>query len=220
MLPTDRERHHWQVAQGFPADKELVYPQHAQAHEFDLHCGAHVLEYGCGGGADTISWMKRGNRVTFVDIVAGNVDLTRARTTAFTVGGGNPSRGVALEHSDQVPDGPYDVVSSTGVLHHIRDPLPVVKEFRRVVAPNGVLYAMLYTEVLWERSLATIRGLVSVHRFSEEEAFCYVTDYPGPYARAYTAEEGTSLLADGGFDVVSTYDWNDAMFRTFKAVPR
>jgi len=45
---------------------------------------------------------------------------------------------------DQMPDGPYDVVYSYGVIHHIPEPDPVIKRAYEVLKPGGRLVIWLY----------------------------------------------------------------------------
>jgi SAM-dependent methyltransferase len=45
---------------------------------------------------------------------------------------------------DKLPDGPYDIVHSYGVIHHIPDPDPVIKRAFEVLRPGGRLVIWLY----------------------------------------------------------------------------
>lgn len=214
--PTSKELEHWQCAQKFPQSKESVYPEHTEAQEFDRWCDADVLEYGCGGGSDAISYLRRGNRVRFVDVVASNVECSRRRVEA--AGLNAKAEGIALASSDDFSafaDAMFDVVSSHGVLHHISEPLPVLRQMRRVIRPDGSLYVMLYTEHLHERCLTGIRGLVA-NGMTETEAFCCMTDGGACYARPYTESEARELLAAAGFEITSFLEWNARDFRTYK----
>lgn len=75
-----RSRKFWRVASTFPPNKEDVYPEHAIAQEFDsLPANSLVLEYGCGGGSDALSFLRRGHRVVAVDINPNNIASTGAR---------------------------------------------------------------------------------------------------------------------------------------------
>lgn len=219
-IPLDRVRHAWTRASDFSADKESVYPEHAKAQEFDLVRGKRVLEYGCGGGSDAMSYLRRGCEVTYVDIVPSNVEAAGARIAA--AGLTEHAQGLVIEESDRIPvdSGTFDVVSAHGVLHHIEHPLLVLKEFFRVLKPRGVLYVMLYTESLWERGRPTIDALTRSGKMGELEAFGCFTDGDGtPYARHYTEADGKALLAEAGFKVRDeVVEYNKGDFRTFVAV--
>jgi 2-polyprenyl-3-methyl-5-hydroxy-6-metoxy-1,4-benzoquinol methylase len=218
-IPIERVREAWSRAAGFPVDKERVYSDHAAAQEFELAKGKTVLEYGCGGGSDTLSYLRRGAMVYFADIVHSNVEVTDLRVTSE--GFAQFAMPVALNASATIPlpSSMFDIVSSHGVLHHIVDPLPVLKEFLRLLKPEGKLYVMLYTPSLEERCGTKIAGLVLSQRISKEEAFAWCTDGDGaPYARSYSTEEGVGLLQQAGFRVVSSLVYNSGDFRTFRAV--
>lgn len=226
----DQARAYWKIASMFPANKETVYPEHAAVQEFDLHHDQRVLEYGCGGGSDARSYLRRGNLVTACDIVPENVETTRRRTGEEWLGEGRyppPLRCVLLETSAALPfsAGEFDTVNAHGVIHHIPEPLPVLKEFHRVLKPGGLLYVMLYTESLWQRFMQDRRPVahsafgVVYKSDNVHEEFAAFTDGAGaPYARHYTETEGTVLFESAGFNVISARLYNGGDFRTFKAV--
>lgn len=217
-------REFWVCARHYPANKEdpAVYGvAHTETQEFDRHAGKTVLEYGCGGGADALSYLRRGCDVTFCDIVPANVMTTATRVAAQ--GAADPPDGrrataTLLTTSAPLPfpDEAFDVVNAHGVLHHILDPISVVDEFFRVLRPGGWCYVMLYTESLAARCEPVVAGLMTTG-LSREQAFGAVTDGSGcPHARPYTDEEGRRLLERSGFAVDRVMVYNDGDFRTFR----
>jgi SAM-dependent methyltransferase len=46
--------------------------------------------------------------------------------------------------ADELPDGPYDVIVSIGVLHHIEDPAPAVRRAYETLRPGGRMLVWLY----------------------------------------------------------------------------
>jgi SAM-dependent methyltransferase len=222
MIPIETTREAWKRASLFPANKEMVYPEHAVVQEFESNRNKRVLEYGCGGGADAISYLRRGCTVFFCDVVPENVKTATERIAQARLS--SKAYGLLLDASVPIPLGAgyFEVISSHGVLHHIEDPAPVVAEFRRVIHPHGALYVMLYTEFLWAKFQPTIRSLITNSRCaSEYEAFCWCTDGENsPYARPYTEREGRALLEAGGFKVEKATLIVNNDFRTFKAVPK
>lgn len=220
MSDIERARAFWGMASGFPPDKERVYPQHAIVQRFDCHRGETVVEYGCGGGSDAVSWARRGNRVLAYDVVPVNVLTTEARLRRDA--SQSDARAILLDGSVPLPlaDGCADVVSCHGVLHHIAPPAheAVMAEFARVLRPGGLLYLMLYTEHLWERTAELRAGYMGVHGCSEEEAFGAFTDAPGcPYARHYTDAQARALVEASGLVVEEATVWNGGDFRTLRA---
>lgn len=215
----------WEIAQTFPDNKEAVYPDHVVAQEFALNVGKTVLEYGCGGGSDTLSYLRRGCSIYFADIVRGNV-LATARAVTAAGYGGKQAKPLHLAHSSAlngIPSGHLDVVSAHGVLHHIAEyhiVLDVLAEFHRVLRPTGRLYVMLYTKELWEKYQLQIDKLM-VKGLTAAQAFGQLTDGEGcPHAIAYDSEDGKQLLSTAGFNVVSEFIYNGGDFRTFRAVPQ
>jgi SAM-dependent methyltransferase len=213
-----RTRKIWTRAASFPANKEAYYPEHATVQEFDLHRGKEILEYGCGGGSDALSFLKRGNNVTFVDVVRGNVTATFSRlirlTTVCSVEGRTLDRGDELPFLSET----FDIVSAHGVLHHIPKPVPVVKEFWRVLRPHGLLYVMLYTEGYFKELQPRIANLQREKHLAFEEAAGWCTDAEGvPWSMFYTEVQGRALLENAGFKVLQAPLWNKGCFRTFKA---
>lgn len=215
----ERSKKFWVSASGFPLDKEKVYPEHGLVQEFNQHTGKVVLEYGCGSGSDTLSYLRRGNIVHFCDIVPENIETTRknVETAGFAVS----AIPHLLDDSANFPIGLYgaiDIISSHGVLHHIIDPYAVMDEFYVLLKPNGLLYIMLYTEVAWNYFEATINQLVKEHHISKEEAFGWCMDTRAPYARPYTEAEGWDLFDSHGFLLEKTTLFNNGFFRTYKGV--
>ena len=222
-ISVETTREAWKRAATFPASKELIYPTHAIVQEFDAQKNKRVLEYGCGGGSDTLSYLRRGCTVFYCDVVPENVNMTKLRVEQARLSA--RAYGLLLDASVPIPlgGGYFQVISSHGVLHHIEAPYPVLEEFRRLIdAKEGLLYVMLYTEFLRAHFEPTIKGLVAAKRCAtEEEAFCWCTDGEGaPYARAYTEPEGRALIESAGFNVVTATLFNNNHFRTYKAQPK
>jgi 2-polyprenyl-3-methyl-5-hydroxy-6-metoxy-1,4-benzoquinol methylase len=216
----ERARAHWHRAATYPASKEECYHGHAEAQDFDQATGKLVLEYGCGGGSDTMSYLRRGARVWYADIVHGNVDATSKRIVEAGLGNAEayPYKLTESANLSYLASESFDIVSSHGVLHHIVDPAPVIGQFHRILKSDGHLYIMLYTEHLERRFERQIADLILAHRISKSEAFGWLTDEKGcPHARSYTADEGTDLLRDCGFRVVRTTDYAKGDFRCFKS---
>lgn len=211
----------WRMAGAFPPDKEIVYPEHGVVQEFDLHHGEDVLEYGCGGGSDAMSWGRRGNRVTATDIVVQNLDITKARweqawLRRLIPGGELRTVLLAGSHPLPFPANSFGVVSSHGVVHHIPDADRVVEEFARVLRPGGLCYVMLYTEELAKQHAERTADFVAGGA-TPGEAFGHCTDGPGAWACWYTEEEGRDLLTGAGLVVEAATAWQGGIFRTFKA---
>lgn len=223
MISIEKTRDVWKRAADFPPNKEFVYPEHAKVQEFVMNSQKRVLEYGCGGGADTLSYLRRLCHVWYVDVVPENIQRTTER--AIQAGKKDHAFGLLLQDSAPIPLGGnyFDVVNCHGVLHHIADPEMVTRvlaEFFRVLKSGGALYLMLYSEIMYAHFRPTIHALLAQKRCTtDEEAFGWCSDGEGvPYARYYTEPEGTFLLKAAGFTSISSVLYNQKFFRTFKAV--
>jgi ubiquinone/menaquinone biosynthesis C-methylase UbiE len=93
-----------------------------------------VLDLGCGVGAMTRQLVKRGAVAPFA------VDRSRVQLAAARRSGGGAwvlADGGALPF----PDARFDLVYSSWLLEHVPEPLGVLREVHRVLAPRGAFWA-------------------------------------------------------------------------------
>jgi ubiquinone/menaquinone biosynthesis C-methylase UbiE len=91
--------------------------------------GASVLELGCGAGDLSVELLRRGARLTALDISPGMVELARSRAADATFF-------VAPAEETGLPDASFDLVVGKWVLHHV-DVAAAAREVRRVLRPGG-----------------------------------------------------------------------------------
>lgn len=135
--------------------------------------GKKVLEFGCGSGLDSYYIAKLGAVLTSCDIVPSNVEITRRVLDIFP-----KCRAVLLDgYRDIAELGQFDVIFSSGVLHHI--PPEFAKEaveiMKRQLKSQGYFVVMVYT--------------IAYYR---EENFWR----EGPYACGYDAGKLQRLFGD------------------------
>ncbi len=106
-----------------------------------------VLDAGCGRGLGLIGAAILQPEVQFHGIDLNRVALQEA--TAAVVGRG--LKNVTFQECDlmtlaglEVPDGGFDVIHSSGVLHHLTKPLDGLQKLRDLLTPNGVINLMVY----------------------------------------------------------------------------
>lgn len=109
----------------------------------------HVLDAGCGRGVGVLPCAALQPDVNFVGIDINRVALAEATASA-------QSRGLAnlrFQEVDlmtleglEVPEGGFDVIYSSGVLHHLSDPAEGLARLREALAPHGVLIMMVYAK--------------------------------------------------------------------------
>jgi ubiquinone/menaquinone biosynthesis C-methylase UbiE len=97
--------------------------------------GKHLLEIGCGMGFDSAEFMKRGVRVTSVDLTPNAVKLAKRHFQIRALRPEEVRVGNALDLD--FPDESFDAVYSIGVLHATGDLQRAVDEVYRVLKPGG-----------------------------------------------------------------------------------
>lgn len=96
--------------------------------------GRHVLDAGCGSGPLTAALRDRGAVVTGFDGSPAMIDLARRR-----LGDGVPLHVADLARPLPFPDGAFDDVVASLVLHYLEDWVAPLTEVRRVLRPGGRL---------------------------------------------------------------------------------
>jgi SAM-dependent methyltransferase len=100
--------------------------------------GSHVLDLGCGEGADAIWLAEHGWTVVAVDV--STTALTRAREAATSRGAADRIDFVESDLTRELPQGPFDLVSAQ-FLHSTvaMDRSAVLRRAAAAVAPGGTL---------------------------------------------------------------------------------
>jgi SAM-dependent methyltransferase len=96
--------------------------------------GKRVLEYGCGLGGFAFRLADRGAMVTGIDI--SDVAVAQANRRAASYPPGQLTFAKADAENLDFPDGSFDLVCGTGILHHL-DLERSLREVHRVLHPGG-----------------------------------------------------------------------------------
>jgi SAM-dependent methyltransferase len=157
--------------------------------------GKRVLEAGCGGGTLTEWMIEKGALVTAFDVSGEMAALTSER-----VG----DRADIRQHDLQDPlafaaDGSSDVVVASLVLHYLRDWEPVLAEFRRVLAPSGLVVFSTH-HPSWDWQVHSPENYFAIKQVSETwmrggEPF-EVTFWRRPLRAMVGAVRGAGLLIE------------------------
>jgi SAM-dependent methyltransferase len=109
--------------------------------EFAEFPGKTLLDIGCGPGWLTVQYARGGAKVTAIDLTSKAVELTRAHLLHYGLGAT-----VEQANAEQLPfqDDAFDVVVSSGVLHHTPDTQRAFREAYRVLKPGGIAKITLY----------------------------------------------------------------------------
>jgi SAM-dependent methyltransferase len=129
------------IAEGYAAENEtsLMNAYYERPAVLELAgdvTGRRILDAGCGSGPLSAALRDRGAVVTGVDASAGMLGLARRR-----LGPDADLRVADLADPLPFPDGAFDDVVASLVLHYLRDWGPVLAEMRRVLVPGGRLVA-------------------------------------------------------------------------------
>jgi SAM-dependent methyltransferase len=105
-----------------------------------LSPGLSLLDVGAGPGTITVDLARRlaPGRVLGVDASAEVVETARAHASEQSVA---VEFAVGDASALDLPDGTFDVVHAHQVLHHLARPAEALREWRRVLAPGGIVAA-------------------------------------------------------------------------------
>ena len=130
-----------------PADTLAKVNQYCFGGARDFAKGLRVLVAGCGTG-DSVMWLGHQLRDTPSDIVAldlssASLEICRSRAA---IRGFSHVRCVHASILDvpQLGIGPFDYITSLGVLHHMPDPEAGLRALTSVLAPDGGMGLMVY----------------------------------------------------------------------------
>lgn len=156
-----------------------------------------VLDAGCGRGLGIIGAATLQPDVLFHGIDLNRVALEEARSQAQARGLTN----VTFQECDlmtlaglEAPAGGFDVIHSSGVLHHLTDPLAGLNGLREVLAPHGVINLMVYA----------LHGRQPLINTAEAAALLFTEDEPLDQrlrpAREVAAVARSQVLAGTSFE--------------------
>ncbi len=128
------------LAAGVPADagQLILHRRAALVRSVIQQPGGHLLDFGCGNGAQTLLLASEFSRTTGVDInedfLKGFVEAAEAMPKSTDIRvlatGGRPV---------DLPDASVDVATSFTVLEHVADEMVILKDLHRLLKPGGKL---------------------------------------------------------------------------------
>ena len=132
------------------ARKYFVEPHIPAFAQFDLWSGKRVLEIGCGIGTDTINFARAGAQVVACDLSAESIKIASQRAEVFGLSERISFVNTDAELMEGVPDGPFDLIYSFGVIHHTPNPEMVLKSARKRANGGAALKLMVYNRHSWK----------------------------------------------------------------------
>ena len=184
--------------------RNLQHPSYIELMPVGTADGKAVLDYGCGPGHDLVGFASASAPARLVGMDVSETSLAEARDR-MELHGFKVEFVKIAEGAQRLPleDGSFDLIHSSGVLHHTPNPGDILKEFRRVLKPTGSVQIMVYNyNSLW------LHLYVAYHRMLVEdlykgktlrEAFTASTDGPNcPISECYTPEQFIALANAAG----------------------
>ena len=104
-----------------------------------IHPNMQICDIGCGPGSITMDLAALVPEGQVLGIDMGQDVVEKARSTAQERGIKNVGFQVGDAHALDFPDHTFDVVHGHQVLQHIADPVSVLREWRRVTKPGGIV---------------------------------------------------------------------------------
>ena len=177
---------------------------------YGIHKGETILDYGCGPGNDLVGYLVHSQAALVIgmDVSTKALDLARRRLALHDI---DPAR-VQLVHKHDtdttvhLENASIDHIYCEGVLHHTSDPEGILREFRRVLRPNGTGCIMVYNrDSLWRHLYVAYVKLVIENAFpglTVDEAFHRCTDgVECPIAHNYGSDQFSGMCQRAGFAV-------------------
>jgi SAM-dependent methyltransferase len=189
------------------ARKYFVEPHIPMFADFERWRGRRVLEIGCGIGTAMISFLNAGAQVTAVDLSSESLALARRRAEVYGLADHVRFYEADAERlSEVVPQEPYDLVYSFGVLHHTPNPARAIDQIRAFVRPGSTVKLMMYYRYSWKVFWALVcygRGRFwdwrrIIATYSEAQTGCPVT-------YTYSKRELRNILESRGYRVTEIF---------------
>ena len=169
-----------------------------------------ILDYGCGPGNDLVGFLHhtKAKKVIGMDVSLKGLKYAQQRLFLHRF---DPARVELIKISDAIPktpldDSSVDYIYCEGVLHHTSYPEEILKEFYRIIKPQGEIRIMVYNyDSLWLHLFTAYVRMVLQNAFpglNVEEAFTKNTDGENcPVSRCYRPAVFCSLCHKAGFKV-------------------
>lgn len=187
---------------GWRSEQYFDYLEHMPVKGQD---GKVVLDYGCGPGHDLVGFVEYSKPARLIGMDVSAASLREAEER-LALHGAQPEM-VRISESVArlpLPDASVDYVHCSGVLHHVPDPVGVLKELRRVLRSDGQARIMVYNyESIWLHLHAA-----HILRFTQpngrqetvREAFRRSTDTEDcPISEAWAPAQVSDMSAQAGF---------------------
>jgi ubiquinone/menaquinone biosynthesis C-methylase UbiE len=147
--------------------------------------GMNVVDIGCGDGGYANFCARMGANITFVDIQEGKVRALEERLKSIATGS---VQGIVSECDPiPIPDGHADLIISTEVLEHVRNPAAFISEIVRVGSENAT----------WVLTVPDARGENLVKNIAPQQYF----EEPN-HIQIFSSDDFEELVTNSGLEIV------------------
>lgn len=195
-----------QVSRNFIDWRNKISLGYAELMPFQGHDGKVVVDYGCGPGIELtgLGLYSKPRLLYGVDVSSSALEKAGMRTRLHGI---DCKLLLLSQETGTIPieSSSVDLVHCSGVLHHTPNPVAILKEFRRILVPQGTANVMVYNyeSVYMHLYVAYMkRLLISRYRqLPKEEVFRISTDGPTcPISKAFKVDEFIDMARTAGFE--------------------
>jgi SAM-dependent methyltransferase len=187
--------------------RNLLYFNYIHLMPLSGHDNKVVLDYGCGPGNDLTGFVEYSHpkKVFGADVSPKAIESAKQRLKFHN--SNNVEFKLLPNEENPLPfeSNSIDYIHSSGVLHHVSDINHVLKEFYRILKPDGVIRIMIYN---YNSIFLHLHVAYDIRRVKKvdadvplEEAFKKSTDgRECPISRCYHPDEFVRICTENGFN--------------------
>ncbi len=162
--------------------------------QFTRFHGQKVLEVGVGAGSDFVQWVRAGAIATGIDLTQEGINHVQRRLDVY----GLKAHELKVADCESLPfaDNSFDLVYSSGVIHHTPDTPKAMREIIRVCKPGGRCKVMIYHRHSLLSFFFWVRKALLKGRPWKSFAWCLYHFMESPGTKAYTKAEAAQMISD------------------------
>jgi ubiquinone/menaquinone biosynthesis C-methylase UbiE len=202
--------------------KYSIEPHIFSFAQFTRFHGKKVLEVGVGAGSDFIQWARAGAIASGIDLTEEGINHVRRRLEVY----GLKADQLVMGDCENLPfeDNSFDLVYSSGVIHHTPDTERALEEIIRVCKPGGTCKVMVYHRHSLLAFSFWVRKALLKGRPWKSFAWCLAHYMESPGTKAYTRREIRAMLRKRNiknyrvWSVLTYYDKLGRFNKAFRAI--
>jgi ubiquinone/menaquinone biosynthesis C-methylase UbiE len=183
------------------------YPGYIQLMPQDGKDGLTILDYGCGPGNDLVGFMTKSMPKELIGMDVSLVSLEEARSRLQLHEAKATLIQITEKNQNNLPldSDSIDYIHCSGVLMLVPDPLLLLKEFQRILKPNGQFRLMIYNrDSLWYHLYVAYIVQIEYRLYANlpvGEAFGKTTDGENcPLVKVWSPSEMIELAHSAGLE--------------------